>query len=408
MPRECVTLSSRGYMHVYIYLFLDPSRAVKRWCEASELRILTHPGRGVRIRSLGVSRTKPLRCVARVLGILVHGCRATTSETCPAVTDQCDSLFSGPFASPLVFQAIRSLLESSCISQAAGQQYQIVADPISTFNAGTAVVAFSDFPMTAAQEGGGIAKTYGKLTLPMFVALYTFYISGAPKGGAKLSAVQTYKMYKESTTTSWKSLGVNGIVGNVRAIAREDSSATNAAIKNYWIKAGTRFVADFPNSRADTGKFPFPGLVFKSGAAGVCAEAATKAGSVCYSQAGLCNEVTLGEVLLKNAAGKFVFATAASATAAIPRTLPPRTTAPWSVDLIWTTGAGTHPIATFVLAFIRAKGLSAAGALGTTGKNILICIIPKITASTAELSSLFPIPASISSANLAAVKAVKA
>ncbi|CAI7764698.1 unnamed protein product [Closterium sp. NIES-53] len=60
---------------------------------------------------------------------------------------------------------------------------------ITGFNGGTYLIAVSDDPMTAAQEGGVVAS--GKITVPLCVSTFSFFVNAKP--GVVLTATQTFQ-----------------------------------------------------------------------------------------------------------------------------------------------------------------------------------------------------------------------
>lgn len=298
---------------------------------------------------------------------------------------------------------------------AKGQVYQAVGSGtgISNFNAGTYVVALSDSPMKLEEEtiAGTVPLLYKKLTLPIILARYSFFINGLQDGVAKLDAKQTYAMYKSSGKISWKSLKVP-LAGNVKAVARSDSSGTTFVIKRFWKKGGTTFIKDFGDANFNSKKMPMAGLTFAQGTDGVCRAAGKTKGAVCYAQVGVCNllvpDAKLGEAAIKNLASSFVLASTADAAQAIPRILPPRVNSYNAVgdQTILQKGSKTPPIVSFVYAFIRYTKLSAAGPLGATGKAIMSCINSKVN-TVATKYQFDTIPASIIAENAKWIKKIK-
>lgn len=58
---------------------------------------------------------------------------------------------------------------------------------IAAFNGGVFNVAFSDSPMDGTQEYAfnSVSQKYGKLTLPLVVATYGFFVSAPPSNNIK-------------------------------------------------------------------------------------------------------------------------------------------------------------------------------------------------------------------------------
>lgn len=298
---------------------------------------------------------------------------------------------------------------------AKGQVYQAVGSGkgISNFNDGTYAVALSDSPMkadtTEENAPGSVSLSLKKLTLPIILARYSFFINGVDDGKARMDAKKSYAMYK--TKPTWKSLGVS-LPGKVVPVGRSDSSGTTFVIKRYWKVAGTTFLKDFGNSEFNSKPLPMAGLVLGAGSDGVCKAAAAAKGRVCYAQVGVCNQkvpdAKLGEVALKNKADQYVLASTSDASLAIPRLLPPRSASYNAVgeQTIFQKGSKTPPIVSFVYAFIRYKGLASAGPLGATGKAILTCINSKVN-SVATNYQFDTIPASIIKENAKWIAKVK-
>ncbi|GJP31496.1 hypothetical protein CLOM_g12487 [Closterium sp. NIES-68] len=74
---------------------------------------------------------------------------------------------------------------------------------ITGFNSGTYLIAVSDDPMTAAQEGAGFSASPGKITVPLCVSTFGFFYNGKP--GLVLTATQSYQIYS-GTIATWRAL----------------------------------------------------------------------------------------------------------------------------------------------------------------------------------------------------------
>lgn len=308
-----------------------------------------------------------------------------------------------------------ALINGPCKASAKGQVYQSVGSGtgVKNFNDGSYAVALSDSPMKPEEEttAASVSLLYKKLTLPIILARYSFFINGVEDGKAKMDAKKTYTMYKNSGKATWKSLGVP-LAGKVTAVSRDDSSGTTFVIKRYWKVGGASFLKDFGNSEYGSKKMPFSGNVFGMGSDGVCKAAAAAKGRVCYSQVGVCNQkvpdAKLGEVSLLNKAGQYVLASTSSASLAIPRILPPRVNSYNAVgeQTILQKGSKTPAIVSFVYAFVRYTKLASAGPLGATGKALLTCINSKVN-TVATKYQFDTVPATIIKENAKWIAKVK-
>ncbi|GJP53230.1 hypothetical protein CLOM_g12408 [Closterium sp. NIES-68] len=95
---------------------------------------------------------------------------------------------------------------------------------ITGFNSGTYLIAVSDDPMTAAQEGAGFSASPGKITVPLCVSTFSFFYNGKP--GLVLTATQTYQIYS-AAISSWGAVpgAVGKVAGAITRVGRTSQSS---------------------------------------------------------------------------------------------------------------------------------------------------------------------------------------
>ncbi|GJP53229.1 hypothetical protein CLOM_g12407 [Closterium sp. NIES-68] len=236
---------------------------------------------------------------------------------------------------------------------------------ITGFNAGTYLIAVSDDPMTAAQEGGVVAS--GKITVPLCVSTFSFFYNGKP--GLVLTATQTYQIYS-GATAAWSGIpGAAGkVAGAITAVARSDKSGSTAIVKTMWSKA----VAGYGDGTDGT-SMTYAGLTKVEGTSAVCAAVLKTKGAIGYAFTGGCSTVYNRRrpnnpkrviAALKNANGVAVAPPKWVPGAALVGS-PPAADGSWaSVDFIWKAGAKTPAMVSMEYGFIR-KSLT-----GVTGGKI--------------------------------------
>ncbi|CAI5473498.1 unnamed protein product [Closterium sp. Yama58-4] len=236
---------------------------------------------------------------------------------------------------------------------------------ITGFNGGTYLIAVSDDPMTAAQEGGVPAG--GKITVPLCVSTFSFFVNAKP--GVVLTATQTYQIYS-GAISAWS--GVPGAVGKVAGaitrVARSDKSGSTAIVKTMWSKAVSGY-----GDGTDGNAMTYAGLTKVEGTTAVCAAVLATKGAIGYAFTGGCTTVYNKRkpnnpkrviAALKNAAGVAVAPPSWVPGAALVGS-PPAADGSWSsVDFIWKAGAKTPAMVSMEYGFIR-KSLT-----GVTGGKI--------------------------------------
>ncbi|CAI5468062.1 unnamed protein product [Closterium sp. Yama58-4] len=237
---------------------------------------------------------------------------------------------------------------------------------ITGFNSGTYLIAVSDDPMTATQEGGVPAG--GKITVPLCVSTFSFFVNGKP--GIVLTAPQTFQIYS-GAITAWGSIpGAAGkVAGAITPVARSDKSGTTAIVKTMWSKAVSGY-----SGGTDGTAMTYGGLTKVEGTSAVCAAVLNTRGAIGYAFTGGCSVVPFNArkpnnpkrviAALKNAANVAVAPPSWNAGAALTGS-PPAADGSWaSVDFIWKAGAKTPPMVSMEYGFIR-KSLT-----GVTGGKI--------------------------------------
>ncbi|GJP36497.1 hypothetical protein CLOM_g7721 [Closterium sp. NIES-68] len=239
---------------------------------------------------------------------------------------------------------------------------------ITGFNSGTYLIAVSDDPMTAAQEGAGFSASPGKITVPLCVSTFGFFYNGKP--GLVLTATQSYQIYS-GTIATWAGVAgasAKGLTGAITRVARSDKSGSTAIVKTMWSKAATGF-----SGATDGVALTFDGLSKVEGTSAVCAAVLATKGAIGYAFTGGCSTVynkrnpnLKNRVIasLKNANGVAVAPPSWSPGSALTGS-PPAADGSWAaVDFIWKAGAKTPPMVSMEFAFIR-KSLT-----GVTGGKI--------------------------------------
>lgn len=263
--------------------------------------------------------------------------------------------------------------------------------------------AFSDDPMSDAQETAfngqypqPSADFSFKLTIPAVLAGYGFFANAGTKTTRKtqtlrLTGVDVYNIYYgggNGDRYSWKSAKFQSakdgkVVSNTTDSAflastiipysRSDSSGTTALFKTffYYAKCGAPGVtcpaatlASLPAELTTISSAPFPAPwvtadFVASGTAALCTAASAQLGAVAYSQRAICGpKVNLVEIAIKNKAGSYVTSLQADGlkiSQAAPITIP-AFDKPWkSVTLLYSNGAATPPIVSYVYFFIRKR-----------------------------------------------------
>lgn len=269
-------------------------------------------------------------------------------------------------------------------------------------------VGFSDDPMTDAQETAfntayppTSAGASFKLTIPAVLAGYGFFANPGSKTTRKTQTLRftgadLYKIYfgggsNKNVTYQWKSTVFDSakdgkVVSNttdsafvnsiIRPYSRSDSSGTTALIKSFFKYAlcgppgsipdcPTSVASTLPaqlttiSSAAFTGTGWYTGFFTASGTTALCTAVNSVLGSVGYSQRAICNQrPQLVEIAIKNKAGVYVTSLDAGSTG-ITTAAPLVATAydkPWTtVTLLYSNGAATPPIVSYVYAFIRKR-----------------------------------------------------
>lgn len=264
-------------------------------------------------------------------------------------------------------------------------------------------IGFSDDPMTDAQEttfngqypqlSAGVSF---KLTIPAVLAGYGFFVNAGSKvtkktQTIKMTGVDMYNIYYgagKNTRYTWSSTAFlaakeTTVVANktdtsfmgttIIPYSRSDSSGTTAVFKTFFYFANcptstsctSTQIAALPAELRTLSSAAFPSTWVTGatankvyGTTALCTQANSVLGSVAYSQRAVCNPRTLlVEIKIKNAFGTYIASTDSGATlsSAVPRTTPDFDK-PWSsVNLVYTIGAQTPPIASYVYFFIRKK-----------------------------------------------------
>ncbi|CAI5963845.1 unnamed protein product [Closterium sp. NIES-64] len=210
---------------------------------------------------------------------------------------------------------------------------------ITGFNGGTYLIAVSDDPMTAAQEGGVVAS--GKITVPLCVSTFSFFVNGKP--GIVLTATQTFQIYS-GAISAWSAVpgAVGKVAGTITPVGRSDKSGSTAIVKTMWSKAVSGY-----SGGTDGTAMAYAGVTKVEGTSAVKP-----------------NNPKRVIAALKNAAGVAVAPPSWVPGAALVGA-PPAADGSWSnVDFIWRGGAKTPAMVSMEYGFIR-KSLT-----GVTGGKI--------------------------------------
>ncbi|CAI5487112.1 unnamed protein product [Closterium sp. Naga37s-1] len=237
---------------------------------------------------------------------------------------------------------------------------------ITGFNGGTYLIAVSDDPMTAAQEGGVVAS--GKITVPLCVSTFSFFVNGKP--GIVLTATQTFQIYS-GAISAWSAVpgAVGKVAGTITPVGRSDKSGSTAIVKTMWSKAVSGY-----SGGTDGTAMAYAGVTKVEGTSAVCAAVLKTRGAIGYAFTGGCSVVPFNArkpnnpkrviAALKNAAGVAVAPPSWVPGAALVGA-PPAADGSWSnVDFIWKGGAKTPAMVSMEYGFIR-KSLT-----GVTGGKI--------------------------------------
>ena len=196
------------------------------------------------------------------------------------------------------------------------------------FNAGTL-----DFAGTDSAYGNADSKPADMTYVPLIAGPVALaYKNSGISGTLQLSPLTIAKIFGGAITT-WNHADIKADnpsltlpSGNILVVYRSDSSGTssgfttylNTTAKSYWTKAGSSTFTSSAPSGAPAGSFA------ASGSDGVANKVATTDGSITYVELSYQKEKAgsgVKAVSVKNAAGKFVAPTSASAGAAV-KTIP--------------------------------------------------------------------------------------
>ncbi|CAI5463364.1 unnamed protein product [Closterium sp. Yama58-4] len=242
---------------------------------------------------------------------------------------------------------------------------------IKGFYNGTYLIGAASEPITATVEGQNPGVS--KITLPVAVAAYNFFVHGP---SIVLTAADSYNIYSGSVT-DWGSIPAakGKITGAISRYARSDKVGTTAIIQQLWVKAGTGY-----SGKTDGSPLTFSGLLTVASNAAMCNAVVAKAGSIGYAHVSACAvqvkkfKNKISEALLKNALGQALSSKTWVATNALTGA-PPAPDASWDqVDLIWKSIAKAPAAVSMQYVFVK-KTLPKNG--GAVAKQFLVSSLAK-------------------------------
>ncbi|CAI5951502.1 unnamed protein product [Closterium sp. NIES-64] len=271
---------------------------------------------------------------------------------------------------------------------------------IKGFYNGTYLIGAASEPITATVEGqnSGVAK----ITLPVAVAAYNFFVHGK---SIVLSVADTHDIYS-GKVSDWSGIPAakGKITGPIFRYARSDKVGTTAIIQQLWAKAGTGYTG-----KTDGSPLTFGGLLTVASNAAMCNAVVAKVGAIGYAHVSACAaqvkkfNTKIAEVALKNALGQALTSKTWVATNALNGATRPAPDASWDqVDLIWKSIARAPAAVSMQYVFVK-KVLPKNG--GAVAKQFLVSSLAKFKGSAVANGFNFVPPAWFNpSAN--AVKAV--
>ncbi|CAI7788946.1 unnamed protein product [Closterium sp. NIES-54] len=271
---------------------------------------------------------------------------------------------------------------------------------IKGFYNGTYLIGAASEPITTAVESQN--SGVGKITLPVAVAAYNFFVHGPT---IVLSAAESYNIYSGSVTT-WSGIPAakGKITGAISRYARSDKVGTTAIIQQLWLKAGTGYTG-----KTDGSPLTFSGLLTVASNAAMCNAVVAKVGAIGYAHVSACAAQVkkfrnkISEVALKNALGQALTSATWIATNALNGVTLPAPDASWDqVDLIWKSNAKAPAAVSMQYVFVK-KVLPKAG--GAVAKQFLVSSLTKF-AGTAKANGFNSVPLGWFNPSANAVKAV--
>ncbi|CAI5506636.1 unnamed protein product [Closterium sp. Naga37s-1] len=273
---------------------------------------------------------------------------------------------------------------------------------IKGFYNGTYLIGAASEPITATVEGQN--SGVGKITLPVAVAAYNFFVHGP---SIVLSAADSYSIYSGGVTT-WAGIPAakGKITGPISRYARSDKVGTTAIIQQLWAKSGTGY-----SGKTDGSPLTFGGLLTVASNAAMCNAVVAKVGAIGYAHVSACAAQVrnkkfknkISEVALKNALGQALTSATWIATNALNGVTLPAPDASWDqVDLIWKSNAKAPAAVSMQYVFVK-KVLPKAG--GAVAKQFLVSSLAKFT-GTAKANGFNAVPTGWFNPSANAVKAV--
>ncbi|CAI7789317.1 unnamed protein product [Closterium sp. NIES-53] len=273
---------------------------------------------------------------------------------------------------------------------------------IKGFYNGTYLIGAASEPITATVEGQN--SGVGKITLPVAVAAYNFFVHGP---SIVLSAVDTYNIYS-GAVTDWGSIPAakGRITGAISRYSRSDKVGTTAIIQQLWVKAGASYTG-----KTDGSPLTFSGLLTVASNTAMCNAVVAKVGAIGYAHVSACSAQVrnkkfrnkISEVALKNALGQALTSATWIATNALSGVTRPAPDGSWDqVDLIWKSTAKAPAAVSMQYVFVK-KVLPKNG--GAVAKQFLVSSLPKFTGA-AKANGFNVVPAAWFNPSATAVKAV--